>query len=84
MALGRRTRPHDTTADCLHQVFEPTARAIEGLEKAFRSCREERVNSSIWLVLPTGWRGVWTHGNAGCQDRLSSQPFNAGWRCSAE
>jgi hypothetical protein len=39
--------PNDTTADCLHQVFEPTARAIEGLEKAFRSCREERVNSSI-------------------------------------
>jgi integrase len=26
--------PDDTTADYLHQVFEPTARAIEGLEKA--------------------------------------------------
>ena len=26
--------PDDTTADYLHQVFEPTARAIDGLEKA--------------------------------------------------
>lgn len=26
--------PDDATADYLHQVFEPTARAIEGLEKA--------------------------------------------------
>jgi len=29
-----RTRPDDATADYLHQVFEPTARAIDGLEKA--------------------------------------------------
>jgi len=26
--------PDDATADYLHQVFEPTARAIDGLEKA--------------------------------------------------
>lgn len=26
--------PDDATADCLHQVFEPTAPAIDGLEKA--------------------------------------------------
>ncbi len=26
--------PNDATADYLHQVFEPTARAIDGLEKA--------------------------------------------------
>ena len=27
--------PDDTTADYLHQVFAPTAQAIDGLEKAF-------------------------------------------------
>jgi len=26
--------PDDATADCLHRYFEPTARAIDGLEKA--------------------------------------------------
>ncbi|MER6838890.1 hypothetical protein ABT320_33810 [Streptomyces cellulosae] len=26
--------PNSTTADYLHEVFEPTARAIDGLEKA--------------------------------------------------
>jgi hypothetical protein len=26
--------PDDTTADYLHQAFEPTARAVDGLEKA--------------------------------------------------
>ena len=26
--------PDDATADCLHEVFAPTARAIDGLEKA--------------------------------------------------
>jgi hypothetical protein len=32
-AIAERT-PDDATADYLHQVFEPTARAIDGLEKA--------------------------------------------------
>jgi len=32
-AIAERA-PDDATADYLHQVFEPTARAIEGLEKA--------------------------------------------------
>jgi hypothetical protein len=29
--------PDDATADYLHQVFEPTARAIDGLEKALKA-----------------------------------------------
>lgn len=33
MSIAERA-PDDTTADYLHQVFEPTARAIDGLEKA--------------------------------------------------
>ncbi len=32
-AIAERA-PDDATADYLHQVFEPTARAIDGLEKA--------------------------------------------------
>jgi len=34
MALDRRTRTRRDPADYLHQVFEPTARAIAGLERA--------------------------------------------------
>ena len=34
MALLAERAPDDATADYLHQVFEPTARAIDGLEKA--------------------------------------------------
>ena len=34
MASTRRGRPDDATADYLHRHFEPTARAIDGLEKA--------------------------------------------------
>jgi hypothetical protein len=33
MSIAERA-PDDATADYLHQVFEPTARAIDGLEKA--------------------------------------------------
>lgn len=33
MSIAERA-PDDTTADYLHRVFEPTARAIDGLEKA--------------------------------------------------
>ncbi|WP_055631776.1 tyrosine-type recombinase/integrase [Streptomyces griseoruber] len=33
MSIAERA-PDDSTADYLHQVFEPTARAIDGLEKA--------------------------------------------------
>jgi hypothetical protein len=33
MAIAERA-PDDATADYLHQVFEPTARAIDGLERA--------------------------------------------------
>jgi hypothetical protein len=33
MAIAERA-PDDATADYLHQVFEPTARAIDGLGKA--------------------------------------------------
>jgi hypothetical protein len=35
MALERA--PDDKTADYLHQVFEPTSRAIDGLENALAS-----------------------------------------------
>jgi hypothetical protein len=34
VAHHRRERPDDATADYLHTVFEPTAKAIEGLERA--------------------------------------------------
>ena len=34
MATTGRGRPDDATADYLHRYFEPTARAIDGLEKA--------------------------------------------------
>lgn len=34
MAAAGRRRPDDATADYLHRYFEPTARAIDGLEKA--------------------------------------------------
>ena len=33
MSIAERA-PDDATADYLHQVFAPTARAIDGLEKA--------------------------------------------------
>src|SRR5204863_1276945 len=38
MAVAERA-PDDVTADYLHQVFEPTARAIDGLEKALARLR---------------------------------------------
>ena len=34
MATTGRGRPDDATADYLHRYFEPTARAIDGLERA--------------------------------------------------
>lgn len=34
MAAAGRRAPDDATADYLHAYFEPTARAIDGLEKA--------------------------------------------------
>lgn len=41
--------PDDATADYLHQVFEPTARAIDGLEKALAGLGllEEAVNHDL-------------------------------------
>lgn len=41
--------PDDTTADYLHQVFEPTARAIDGLEKALAGIGllEEALNHDL-------------------------------------
>lgn len=34
MAHARRGAPDSATADYFHELFEPTARAIDGLEKA--------------------------------------------------
>ena len=77
MATTRRGCPDDATADYLHRYFEPTARAIDGLEKALAGLGLLEQALALDLRKPQDYfHRVWSTGFRASQLASTAHPEN--------